>query len=291
MRIAAVVVTYNRKELLKENIEALQKQTRKPDGIIIIDNHSTDGTEEWIRSSGYLSHSMFHYLRLSENTGSSGGFHEGVKYAYENNFDWIWGMDDDALPAENALEELLRFASNSSGCCFASNYDNDDKGFTNDLKKIDHWMFVGFFIKREIVEKVGFPRKDLFIYNDDLDYARRIQKAGYSIFKVRTSIIHHKDYSGQTIRKRTLFGKEYSFPMISNWKLYYLTRNRLLVFSYKEIAKYRAFIGVWRTIGIPLLMTNPSQFKYFLKGYIHGLLGISGKVLKPELSHNTGAKQ
>ena len=48
MKIAAVIVTYNRLYLLKEVLEAFDNQTRVPDYIIIVNNASTDGTEAFL---------------------------------------------------------------------------------------------------------------------------------------------------------------------------------------------------------------------------------------------------
>jgi GT2 family glycosyltransferase len=129
--VCAVVVTYNRKELLIECLEALQQQTRPIQGIYLIDNASTDGTPELLLKKGYikqLPHQnvkepwekefsiknlkngqsiKLHYVRMHENTGGAGGFYEGVKRGYETGYDWLWLMDDDAEPKVDALEKLL----------------------------------------------------------------------------------------------------------------------------------------------------------------------------------------
>ena len=49
MKTAAIVVTYNRKELLKENIECLLTQKPVVPAVIVVDNHSTDGTKAYIQ--------------------------------------------------------------------------------------------------------------------------------------------------------------------------------------------------------------------------------------------------
>jgi len=102
-KVAAVVVTYNRKDLLIQCIEALLNQTRPPDEIIVVDNSSTDGTYQ------IIPHRFPHvtYVRLPENIGGSGGFHEGMKLAHEKGYDCIWVMDDDATPEVNALKYLI----------------------------------------------------------------------------------------------------------------------------------------------------------------------------------------
>ncbi|MCB9247374.1 MAG: glycosyltransferase [Ignavibacteriales bacterium] len=101
MKIAAVVVTYNRLGLLKECIDSLRGQTRKLDEIIVVNNDSKDGTKEWLEEQKDVT--KIH----QENLGGAGGFHNGMKAAYEKGYDWIWLMDDDCLPKLNALEYLF----------------------------------------------------------------------------------------------------------------------------------------------------------------------------------------
>ena len=104
--IAAVVVTYNRKKLLKECIEALKASTRKVD-VIIIDNNSTDGTREYIAD---LVGKDVIYKRLKKNLGGAGGFSAGMKYAVKKGYEYIWIMDDDTIVKEDSLEQLMRVA-------------------------------------------------------------------------------------------------------------------------------------------------------------------------------------
>ena len=47
-----------------------------------------------------------YYIRMHENTGGAGGFHEGVKRTYRG-YDWLWLMDDDVKADEQCLENLL----------------------------------------------------------------------------------------------------------------------------------------------------------------------------------------
>ena len=69
MKIAAVVVTFNRKEYLVKNIEALLAQVNAPMDILIIDNASTDGTEETIRH--YMDAGQILYENTGENLGGA----------------------------------------------------------------------------------------------------------------------------------------------------------------------------------------------------------------------------
>ena len=134
--VCAVVVTYNRKNLLIECLEALQKQTRPIQGIYLIDNASTDGTPELLLEKGYIAELppkdlkepwekefeiknltdgapiKMHYVRMHENTGGAGGFYEGVKRGYRKGYDWLWLMDDDTIPSGDALHFMLEKVNN-----------------------------------------------------------------------------------------------------------------------------------------------------------------------------------
>ena len=113
MKIAAVVVTFNRKEYLVKNIEALLAQVNAPMDILIIDNASTDGTEETIRH--YMDAGQIHYENTGENLGGAGGFNFGIRRAYEAGYDAIWIMDDDTYPHPDALEKFLQADKDLNG--------------------------------------------------------------------------------------------------------------------------------------------------------------------------------
>jgi GT2 family glycosyltransferase len=103
--VCAVVVTYNRKDLLIKCLDSLTNQSVTPQAIYIIDNNSTDKTEQMLYENEYITHIpdfnkkftnqttindiLIKYIRLPENTGGAGGFYEGVKEAYEDGYDWV----------------------------------------------------------------------------------------------------------------------------------------------------------------------------------------------------------
>ena len=100
-RVAAVVVTYNRLEFLKRCVNSLHKQT-VPCDILVVDNASTDETAQWLESQTDI---FFH--NTGSNLGGAGGFHYGMRWAVEANYDYLWVMDDDCFPKTDALEKLL----------------------------------------------------------------------------------------------------------------------------------------------------------------------------------------
>lgn len=208
-RVAAIVVTYNRKELLRENIESLIAQTfRKCLDIVVIDNASTDGTREYI--SEYIDSGEIIYQNTGSNLGGAGGFQYGIRYAAENGYDYVWLMDDDCMPKKNALEELIKcgrelhgkFGFLSSKVVWTDGSICKMNGqaiglrtrvtdFDKPLTKIVTATFVSIFIPIKAVKKVGLPLKEFFIWCDDIEYTRRISKR-YPCYLVTASVAVHK---------------------------------------------------------------------------------------------------
>lgn len=101
--VAAVVVTRNRRTLLQQCLHALLRQSIPAD-IWIIDNASTDGTEEAVSA---LANSRVIYRNTGENLGGAGGFSFGIRAAATQPYELLWLMDDDTIPEPSALEYLL----------------------------------------------------------------------------------------------------------------------------------------------------------------------------------------
>jgi rhamnopyranosyl-N-acetylglucosaminyl-diphospho-decaprenol beta-1,3/1,4-galactofuranosyltransferase len=234
MNIAVVVVTFNRKELLQENLDALLRQSYQPDMIYIIDNNSTDGTSALLQSKGFLGKKNIVYIRLSENIGGAGGFYEGIKKAYEDGADWIWVMDDDAEPKDDALEILVKYINETShfGALASTVVYPDGEVCLNHRKKIDTATlneteiikecyfkncfevdvvtFVGMCISRDLIGEIGFPCKDFFIYHDDFEYSLRAKTHGWSIMNVTKSVVIHKaKHREHTIRNKDFSKREF----------------------------------------------------------------------------------
>ena len=279
--VCSLVVTYNRKEKLRHNIECLMAQSYKPTNILIIDNNSNDGTYEYIEDL-VKSNDTIISRRMKDNHGGSGGFFNGIKIAIEEcNADYIWGMDDDAFPEIDALENIMHYVKIDDECCYWSNCNKDEKEYDcNGLKNVDSWMFVGFFISKKIIDKVGYPRGDFFIYFDDVEFSTRIIEAGFRIKKVKNSIINHKDSPGNLIKKKILFINLETLDL-PDWKLYYYVRNDILRFKWNNISKYRRVFLSYPHVGFCLLFLKPRQFKVFLKAYFSGLFGLAGKKMTP----------
>lgn len=278
-KIISVVVTYNRKEWLFKNVEALLIQSRELDEIIIVDNASTDGTYEFVEKL-ILNNACIKYYRLQENTGGSGGFSWGVKKAYEHGADYIWGMDDDAIPMPNALEHLVKISEKiDKPTALWSNCDK--KGFQGEIKEVQTWMFVGFFLPREIVDAVGLPRDDYYIYWDDHEYALRIRKTGYQIFKVKDSVIEHQD-AVKNFYPELRFGPIHmNMFKMADWRVYYYIRNYILTYGWNEKKKYLILFYEIPKIFIKSLVFKTGQWRVIARALVDGVLNRTGKRVSP----------
>ena len=89
-KVVAVVVTYNRLNLLKKCIYALERQMYECE-IIVIDNASTDDTAKWMQS--YTKNKQnIQYFNTGTNLGGAGGFNYGIKMAVELGYEHVWMM-------------------------------------------------------------------------------------------------------------------------------------------------------------------------------------------------------
>ena len=244
-KVIAVVVTYNRKELLKECIEALLNQDYEECTVLIVDNASTDGTEKFIKEN-YSKNERVKYINTGENLGGAGGFNIGIKEAYKIGCDFIWVMDDDCIVKKDSLSELLKADKKLEGKYgfLASKVlwkDNNickmnipKKTFSNWLKnleksyqKIAMSSFVSLFLKSETVKELGLPIKDFFIWTDDWEYTRRISRK-YDCYYIAESIVIHKSQKNEGASIATVEGER-----INRFK--YLYRNDVVLYRREGI--------------------------------------------------------
>lgn len=199
----AIITTCNRCELLRRCIACVRKQEGANCDILVIDNHSQDGTVEYLRTQHDV---MVCYM--TENTGGAGGFYTGMKLAYEAGYERLWLMDDDVMPAPDALARLLAAGEQLQGA-FGFLYSevqwldgsicrmNEPKSLrglvtTAGLIPLQQASFVSVLFTAAIVAKVGLPIPEFFIWGDDVEYTRRIAvRAGLLGYWVHESHVTH----------------------------------------------------------------------------------------------------
>ncbi len=302
MSVAAVVVTYNRKEELLKNLRAVLAQTQPVDRYYIIDNHGSDGTETILQEAGLLDHPMMEYVYLPENIGGAGGFYTGVKLAYDAGYDYICLMDDDGRPADGEMMQYLLDAAermhsvNPKQMLNSLVLDLDGERMAFGLTGIDsretacakaqdgllHGTinpFNGTLISRELVAEIGFPNPAFFIKGDEEDYQLRATNAGALIATVTASVYLHPIAEKRAVRVgKRLFRETTEAP----WKEYYRARNLTYIF-HREGKN-----GLWmrHVVRQSLLALRHSDRKCkticrIIMGFLHGLTGKLGKTIEP----------
>jgi GT2 family glycosyltransferase len=218
MRIAAVVVTHNRPQLLRQALAALRAQTRPPDAIYVVDNASDAPVGAGLERLGGGGDTDLIVLRSETNIGGAGGFALGMARAFAAGHDWIWLLDDDALARPDALSRLLAAvtgprapAAGAGAVCGAVREFGDiavrhrrryhrPTGLERPLPqavyagppcRVDTGSFVGFLVSAAAVAEVGFPDRGFFLAYDDTEYSLRLGRAGLGIWLVPDSVVEH----------------------------------------------------------------------------------------------------
>ena len=207
--IVSVIVTYNRKKLLRESIKSLLNQSYEGLDIYVVDNASTDGTDEYIQD--LIDNNKVRYFNTNKNLGGAGGFQYGIRKAVKSGYEKIWIMDDDTICTPNALEMLLRADEDLNGeygficsdvkwtdgspCAMnVPNIDNKWIQSTDVLQKgyirCTQCSFVSCFFKASVVKEVGLPIKEFFVWGDDAEYTKRISDIYPSYFVPQSQVVH-----------------------------------------------------------------------------------------------------
>lgn len=295
MKITCVIVTFNRLELLKQLVEAIRDQSRRPDSIVIVDNASQDGTREYLNEL-QQNNEWIEVIFLDTNEGGAGGFYHGIKQAYNGMADWVWIMDDDCLPRRDTLVQLLdseivkynssqniitgflasRVIWEDDQTCFM-NVPNVEKDWlephsiTINAVKIRSASFVSTLVSREAIRECGFPVKQFFIWFDDVEYTRRISEK-FPAYYIPSSIIRH-------CTQENLRPMDFARVTRDNlWKYRYGLRNQTAVESNYDLGLVRG--GLFALRKLYYMIKTGLPVKYILILFLSSLSGIFFKYEK-----------
>ena len=264
-KVGIVVVTYNRLALLKEAIDSLRNQIYTNREIVVVNNGSTDGTQEWLNAQKDI------IVITQQNLGGAGGFFTGMKYVAEHEYDYCWIMDDDVVCHSDALQELVSAYNKKPNIGFVCSKvigingcpmntptvddrptSNGDADFTDliaeSIIKVKTATFVSVLCSVKTINEVGLPYKEFFIWGDDTEYTNRIS-------------LHHECYmvcKSVVVHKRAIQGS-LSFETETNpsrQKMYfYMMRNVAFIeFKYNK-----------------LYLNRRMRFRYYVRQYKYAL--------------------
>ena len=297
--MCAVIVTYNRVEKLKLCFKAYDDQILKPQEIIVVNNNSSDGTEqflqEWQRRDADYKKTV---ITCSVNNGGSGGFYIGLERAIQTTAAWVIVGDDDAYPDKETIKiiadtienlgttgksdcvALCTSVINSGQIDLAHRRNTFAKGlliydrsvpaseYEKDIFELNAFSYVGTVMKTETLKKVGLTRKEFFIYYDDTEHSLRLSKQG-SILCIPKAKVYHDAISDANV----------------NWKTYYGIRNQLVVFKAYFGKPWLLCVGVQilKALLQPIKGRGPRVIKMRMQAIYDAIVGNLGmhSVYKP----------
>jgi len=280
-RVVAVVVTWNRRALLTESLDALAAQTRPLDAVVVVDNASDDGTAQALAAR-----SDVEVHTLTRNTGGAGGFAYGLAAALRDDADLIWLMDDDTVPSADALQALLDARAGYPGdvapALVASRVVWTDgrahpmntprpNPFARRAERVAadavHCVpvrsasFVSVLVDAEVCKRRGAPIADYFLWNDDFEFTTRLLRGNVGLLCPASLVVHKTRTFGSTDADP---GERFFFEVRN--KIWLLTRSRSLapverlVYTASTLRRWaRTITGssdrgvLWRALGRGLL--------------------------------------
>lgn len=240
-RVAAVIVTHQRVDMLRASLEVVAAQTRPVEWIIVVDN----GCETEVASLvAEVCGSRGVYLPSRTNLGGAGGFAYGFLTALALGADAIWCADDDGQPEDSFVLEKLYDCALKHGLDEVSPVVVDKaspsdlafplrRGLTWRRKRSELGggflpgiasLFNGALISASAMEKIGVPDYRLFIRGDEVEYHRRLVRSGLAFGTCLTCAYLHPNGSDEF--KPILGGRMHTQYPSSESKRFFTYRNR-----------------------------------------------------------------
>lgn len=215
-RVAAVVVSYNGREVVRQAVASLRRMTYPAFDLVVVDNGSTDGTREALRAE----FPGLEVLRVEENRGSAAGYHFGFNWAFARAYDYVLLLNNDLEVEPNLLDELVRAAEcdPTIGCVGPKCYYHADRrrlwsaggilrfreaitrergmnqidlGQFDEDAEVDYVNGCAILVRRAAAEATGAWDPLFFICVDDADFCTRARRAGFRSVYAHRAVLYH----------------------------------------------------------------------------------------------------
>jgi rhamnosyltransferase len=299
MRILGHIHSWNDEEVIDRSLEALLAQSRSLDGILIVDNASTDSTLEREFPE------QVHVIRNRANLGTSGAVAVGFRYAIEHDYDWIWVFDADTAPRPEALETLLALFESLSDdvkakvsvlaslpidtsdgqLCYGLRFTSRGVRRARPEPGAEHYPFhggiwTGCLFRIEAVRAIGIPSENYVLDWGEFEYGYRAMRSGFLAFMHTKSIVDH-NIGGEPGLKRTsrrIGPVQFSLKELPPIRCYYLVRNILYFWLYEFHERnvhtlFACFVHVSKFMGSYTLapVSNGSRMRACFRGLWDGM--------------------
>jgi hypothetical protein len=225
-----------------ECVESCLKLTYSNFHILVIDNGSNDESESILRGR----FPDIEFIQTGENLGFAGGNNVGMKYALEQEADYIWLLNNDTVVDPESLSELVKVADASEKTAIVGSktyfYDEPQKiffaggfwrkdtllsrnrgwgeidtGQYNDICEVDFICGSSLLIKSSVIKEVGMMDERYFLYWEETDWNVSVFQRGGKILYVPKSLVWHKSSASTKNQSQLLH--------------YYYIRNALFFFQ------------------------------------------------------------
>jgi rhamnopyranosyl-N-acetylglucosaminyl-diphospho-decaprenol beta-1,3/1,4-galactofuranosyltransferase len=290
--VAAVVVTFQRRDLLRLTLRSLLDQERPPDELVVVDNASTDGTAELLEQE----FPEVTHLRMRANLGPAGALAAGFDHARGRRHGWAWTVADDDVARPDALRVLLEAARRVGdqrlgilGCWFEA-VGGGHWPFNGTLWKqrvvlqplppagsppyrTEIMVFRGTLLSLAMIPEIGLPRAEYFIMNEEYEYCLRALRKGWRHYVLPVPLIRALEAAPPA-----------RYPP---WRGYYQTRNHLaMVLEHRSVGEF-----VWWAVAQVKFIVGAvrhgdrtgERIRLRILGAWHALRGVSGRTLDPAL--------
>jgi GT2 family glycosyltransferase len=302
MRVLAHIHTMNDAAVIEQLLDGLHRQTRPPDGILIVDNASTDTTLNRTFPEGTA------IIRNPTNLGTSGAIEVGLAYALERQFDWTWVFDADSVPEHDALEQLLAFfeglphKDREQVCFLACRLENAEgevrhrpMTFTDSAiaaidgegsyARCDYFIWTGSLFRMPAVARIGLPSADYVLDVAEVEYGYRARRLDFASYVVNSAVTHQDvgRAPGVVVTRRWNLGRfKMAFREVSAIRTYYVSRN-LLYFWLYQCRPLRPKGILHGVVNVLLFPTNfflePVSHRRQLIAYLRGVWdGLTGHI-------------
>ncbi|MCK5123537.1 MAG: glycosyltransferase family 2 protein [Candidatus Pacebacteria bacterium] len=295
-KVHIILLNWNGKEDTLECIESLQKVEYSNYKIIIVDNNSEDDSVLAVRKK----YPEIKIIENEKNLGFAGGNNVGIKYAIENDADYVLLINNDTTVEKDFLRELVEegesnknngllgpktnYHSEPNRIWFAGGkvswlknkgthlgLDEIDNGQYNEIKEVDYLTGCCLLIKREVIQKIGILAEDYFLYYEDTDFSLRAKNVGYKCVYVPKAKIYHK------VSRSTKPGSpSYIYYHVRNG--FVMTKRNGSLLNKIVLCFYCVFLFLKQIIKIIFMPKRRGWSFAVLKGEKDFLLGKMGKV-------------
>lgn len=215
--VAALIVTYQRPDVLAITLQAVAAQSSPPTWIVVVDNDAerVADVERLVTSFGAQ------YVWAGSNLGYGAAIALGMDRAQaESAPDAYWVLDDDSTPDRDSLANLLGqlrpgagvIANRGGAIRFGRIRHSLASLPSGAVETADFTLLDGALVTAAAVQRAGTPRRDLFMMMEDFEYTSRVREAGFDLLVVGGDTSDHR-HLGST----------------ASWRGYYQSRNLLRI--------------------------------------------------------------